>query len=192
MKNLSIAMLFLFASISAHAEFGLGLKAGVNFATHKADGSNVAVPDFKSKTGFVGGGYVNYFFGETFGIQPEVLFSQKGAKIEDVDLVNNLTYVDIPVLVRIHFLKVLDVHVGPQFSFLANATQDGTGADEDLKEKLKNSEVALAFGAGVNLPLKLNLTARYILGLTDISEIQDVEIKNSAFQLTLGFRIIGK
>jgi hypothetical protein len=191
MRNLPILLLLLLASVSAHAEFGLGLKAGANFATQKAS-SSFQLPDFKTRTGFLGGGYVNFFFGETIGVQPEVLFSQKGAKIEDVDLVNNLTYVDVPILLRVHFLKILDIHAGPQFSFLANATQDGDGGDENLKDKLKNSDVSLAFGAGVNLPLKLNLTARYVLGLTDISEIEDVEIKNSTFQLTLGFRIIGK
>ena len=193
MRNVLFTTLFLFVvTISARAEFGLGIKAGANFATHKASATGITLPDFKSKTGFVGGAWVNYFFGETVGIQPEVLFSQKGAKIEDVDLVNNLTYVDIPILVRVHFLKILDIHAGPQFGFLASATQDGDDGDEDFKDKLKNSEVSLAFGAGVNLPLKLNVTARYVLGLTDISEIQDIEIKNSTFQLTLGFRIIGK
>ncbi len=192
MRNL-ITTLFLLAvsAFSAQAEFGIGIKAGANFATHKASGSGITLPDFKNKTGFVGGAYFNIFFGEVVGIQPEVLFSQKGAKLEDVDLVNNLTYVDVPILVRVRFLKVLDVHLGPQFGILANATQDGTNSDDDLKEKFKNSEVSLAMGAGVNLPLNLNVTARYVLGLTDVSDVQNIEIKNNTFQLTLGFRIVG-
>lgn len=193
MRNLTLTVVLLTVTmLSARAEFGVGIKAGVNFATQKAEGSGIAIPDFQSKTGFLGGAYFNVFFGEVLGIQPEVLFSQKGAKIEDIDLVNNLTYVDIPILLKIHFLKVLDVHVGPQFGILASASQDGTNSDEDLKDKLKNSEVSLAMGAGVNLPLNLNVTARYVLGLTDVSDVQNIEIKNNTFQLTLGFRIMGK
>jgi hypothetical protein len=190
MKKSFVLLLFLGASAAAHAGIGLGLKAGANFATQNASG--VSAPDFKTKTGFLGGVYANVFFGKTIGIQPEVLFSQKGAKISDIDITNNITYIDIPILLRIRFLKILDAHVGPQFGILASATQEGMLGDEDFEDMLKNSEVSMVFGAGVNLPLRLNVTARYILGLTDITDVEDIEIKNNTFQLTLGFRILGK
>ena len=104
---------------------------------------------------------------------------------------NKLTYFDIPVLLRWQIIKFLNIHAGPQFSILTKAEADFGDTVVDIKENLKNSDVGLIVGAEANLPLRLNLTARYIFGLTDVSKIENIEIKNSTFQLTLGIRLIG-
>lgn len=194
MKRIYLTLALLSLCTLSFAGPGLGIKGGANFATQKANSLLPAVEISTSNiTGFVGGGYVNWFFGDNTALQIELLYSRKGSVSEVVGMTNSsqenqLTYFDIPVLFRWQFIKFLNVHTGVQFGALTKAvTEDGT----DIKEDLKNSDFGLVLGAEANLPLRLNLTARYIWGLTDISELETIEINNSTFQLTLGIRLIG-
>jgi hypothetical protein len=195
MKKVFLLLLMSFIAFSSMAQFGLGIKAGANFATLNSSGGDPGFnPDWESITALHAGLYANYFFGETIGIQPEILFSQKGSKVEDIDLENKLTYIDIPILLRVQFLKILSVHAGPQFSFLTSAKSIFDGDEEDISDQIKSLDTSLAFGAGVDLPLRLHLNVRYIMGLSNIADdadFGDIEIKNNMFQASLGFRIIG-
>jgi len=194
MKKIYLLIALLGFCTVSMAGPGLGIKGGANFATQNTNSLLPAVEISTSNiTGFVGGGYVNWFFGDKTAIQLELLYSRKGSVSEIVGMSsssqeNQLTYFDIPLLVRWQFIKFLNVQTGVQFGALTKAvTDDGT----DIKDNLKNSDFGLVLGAEANLPLRLNLTARYIWGLTDVSELSTVEIKNSTFQLTLGIRLIG-
>ena len=179
------------------AGLGLGLRAGVNFATQEKKYPSFDDLSTSSITGFVGGVYFNYMFGEgNLGIQPELLYSTRGSTYE-FSTTNGITengetklkYFDIPILFRWQIIKFLNIHAGPQFSILTDAASDIEAIN---KENLKNSETSLVFGAEVNLPFRLAVTARYIYGLTDISDISNLEIKNSALQLTLAFALMGE
>lgn len=191
--------MFLSVCIISFAGPGVGIKGGANFATQDTKSLFPGIEISTSNiTGFVGGVYFNWFFGDKFAIQPEFLYSRKGS-VSEVFMgtspiesgTNKLTYFDIPILFRWQIIKFINIHAGPQFSILTKAvTEDGT-TSEDIKEELKNSDVGLIVGAEANLPLRLNVTARYIFGLKNVSDIESVEIKNSLFQLTLGIRLIG-
>jgi hypothetical protein len=199
MKKLFLTIVLLSVCSLLFAGPGLGIKGGANFATQDANsilpGVNISTSNL---TGFVGGVYVNWFFGDKIAIQPELLYSRKGSK-SDISFgtslqesnTTKLSYFDIPVLVRWQIIKFVNIHAGPQFSILTKAVTESGTTSEDIKEELKNSDVGFIIGAEANLPLRLNLTARYIFGLTDVSDIEDLEIKNSTFQLTLGIRLIG-
>jgi hypothetical protein len=199
MKKIYLTLALLSLCTLSFAGPGLGIKGGANFATQDANSILPSVEISTSNiTGFVGGAYLNYFFGDKSAIQLELLYSRKGyvsevllggSPVQSSD--NKLTYFDIPVLFRWQIIKFLNIHAGPQFSILTKAvTEDGTTTD-DIKDELKNSDFGLIIGAEANLPLRLNLTARYIYGLSNVSEIEEIEIKNSTFQLTLGIRLIG-
>ena len=199
MKKIFLATALLSLCSIAFAGPGLGIKGGVNFATQNAKSLFPGVDVSTSNiTGFVGGVYVNWFFGDKIAIQPELLFARKGS-VSDVFMgtsplesrTNKLTYFDIPILLKWQIIKYVNIHAGPQFSVLTKAESDDGYDVEDIKEDLKNSDIGLIIGAEANLPLRLNVTARYIFGLNNISDIDEVEIKNSTFQLTLGIRLIG-
>ena len=75
---LSLALLAGFAS-TASAQTGVryGIKGGYNLATFSG-------PDSKSseyKSGFSAGGFLNFGVADIISIQPELLYSQKGASI---------------------------------------------------------------------------------------------------------------
>ena len=199
MKKIYLTLALLSICTLSFAGPGLGIKGGANFATQNANSLLPSVEISTSNiTGFVGGAYLNYFFGDKSAIQLELLYSRKGSvseillggsPVQSND--NKLTYFDIPVLFRWQVIKFLNIHAGPQFSILTKAvTEDGT-TTRDIEDELKNSDFGLIIGAEANLPLRLNLTARYIYGLSNVSEIEEIEINNSTFQLTLGIRLIG-
>lgn len=178
MKKIVFALsLILIVAFAANAQVSLGIKGGLNFANIDAAG------DPSSKTGYHFGSFAEIGLGG-FNLQPEVLFSVKGA--EDFDL----SYLEVPVLFKKDFAKVLNVHIGPQFGFLTSAKAQINNNEEDVKEFLKSSDLSAVFGAGLNLPMGLVAGGRYVLGLSDINDqfLPGEEIKNKTFQVYVGYK----
>lgn len=108
--------------MSARTSFGL--KTGLSIATLSGKDVDALVEGLKPKQGINGGLFLNIGAGNVFSIQPEILYSQKGWKMEREDqydtLGNNYTsflsviykydYIDIPVLV------VLSIPVSENFT----------------------------------------------------------------------------
>ncbi|MBL3657128.1 porin family protein [Fulvivirga sediminis] len=176
MKKITLLGLFcLMSVVGLHAQgIGLGIKGGANFAN-----VDVGSVDTDNKTGYHFGAFLDLGLNDNISIQPEVLYSAQGADDFDLD------YLTIPVLLKLKFLKVLNVHAGPQFGILTNAEDDG----EDVKDRLKSADVSLALGAGVDLPLGLVGGVRYNLGVSDIDDGYNVDIKNRVMQIYVGWKL---
>jgi hypothetical protein len=199
-KTLTILVLVLgligYSNVSAQSKLGAGLKAGINFATQTTEGSGAGVA-VSQLLGFNAGAYCNFFILDFLAIQPELLISTRGSDWDDpsYDVKDLLTYIDLPVMVRYQPLKYLNIQAGPQFGYLVKASQkdDISGEVSDINEWYDAIDIGLAFGAELNLPFKVNITARYVLGLIPVTN--DVEYiepwKNNFFQLSVGFRLIG-
>ena len=196
MKNtLLILSLIFMVAISVHAQsLSGGVKAGLNVANQNISYGSISF-DSKSKIGIHVGGYVTLMFTEKLGLQPELLYSTQGCKLEFAeDYKYNLSYLNLPVLVRYNITEMISAHAGPQFGFLTSAKYEVDGASVDSKEDFKGIDFSLVFGAGVELPLGLNAGMRYCLGLSNISEDEDESgtIKNSNFQIYVGYRLFGQ
>lgn len=84
----------------------LGAKAGVNFASMGDDQTE----DLNRRTSFHVGVLVEIPISEKFAIQPELLYSSQGYKIEEVDTyldlksvykdVDKLDYINIPIMAK--------------------------------------------------------------------------------------------
>ena len=174
-KTLLVLSLVAITVLGAQAQKArVGLKGGLNFANLDVES------DLDSKTGFHFGAYAELGIGG-ISIMPEFLFSTKGAK--DVDL----SYVEIPVLLKKSFAKVLNVHVGPQFGFLTKAENDGA----DFKETLKGSDISGIFGLGLDIK-GVTAGARYVHGLSNIDDSDSGKTKNKTFQVYVGYKLFGK
>jgi len=134
-------------------------------------------------------------FSESFGLQPELLFSSAGAKMDDSKI--KMSYISLPVMLRYQPIEILNVHAGPQFGFLASAKADDGDESMDVKEAYKGLDLGLGIGAGLDLPMGIGFTARYVLGLSNISDGDDeffgdeVTVKNNAIQLSVTYRFGG-
>jgi len=192
-KTTLLVMAFLIAPMVMFSQgVGVGIKAGANFANVKfEDAADVTT---NSITNFHFGGYLNLNLSDKFGITPEVLFSTQGSELDGGDFGNlklDMTYIAIPVMLKYKPISLLFIEAGPQFSFLTKA-EISAGTDvEDIKDQLTSNDFGLAFGAGVNLPLGFNVGARYVLGFSNINDVSSESIKNTTFQLYVGWTIFG-
>ena len=184
----------------SQAELAIGIKAGPNFAT--IDTESTASTNYKNRAGFHGGAFV-LVKAAKFGVQPEIIFSQQGSKVEinSQNFESNFTYVNIPVILKLYTLAGINIQAGPQFGFITNAEtpiQDqlnpGSYKVQDVKDKMKSSDFTLALGLGWDLPFGLTIDARYNMGLSKLYKEapsqQTEDAKNQVFQVSLGFKLL--
>ncbi|WP_425392285.1 porin family protein [Ekhidna sp.] len=175
---LTLALLVISVMAFSQASVGIGLKGGANFANADADFDTDGVTSYHV-------GAYGLIKLTNIGIQPELLFSKQGTSVSGDDL--DLSYVNIPVMVKFYLPAGLNLQAGPQFGMLTSA-KDGDG--DDVKESFKNSDLSAAVGAGWDAPFGLQFTARYVIGLSDINdEGVGGEFKNKTFQLSIGYTL---
>jgi hypothetical protein len=202
-----IAAMVLTAAFAAQAQaqgVKVGIRGGINSSTFSGDGVNDETTD--RRTGAVLGGFLVFSPSSFWSIQPEVLWSQMGAKGdeggEDIEL--KLTYIQIPVLARVNFAGTeggIRPHflLGPSVSFKIGCDAEALGLsfdcdDEEFDTGIKGTDFGLVFGAGLGLPMgpgELTVDGRLYQGLSKIFEddgsTDDDEVKNEAWQLLAGF-----
>lgn len=165
----------------SQAKVEIGLKAGANFSN-----TDVSGIDNDAITSFHGGAYGMIKLAN-IAIQPEILYSSQGAELSGIgDL--DLNYINIPVLVKYYLPLGFNVYAGPQFGILTSAEEGG----QDVSDFYSGSDVSGAVGAGLDLPFGLNVTGRYIFGISNISDnpnpIRD-EARNNMLQVSVGYSL---
>lgn len=184
MKKTLLSAVLIFAFALAQAQISGGIKGGLNFANVDTSGD----PD--GRTGYHAG---LFFEAGLAGItlMPEVLYSTKGTD----DL--SLTYVEVPILLKKSFAKVLNVHLGPQFGILLSGDLDaGPLGDIDAKDELNSADLSIVIGGGIDLPGGISAGARYVYGLSDVNDKLSFgneipEISNRTFQVYIGYKLFG-
>lgn len=174
-----LVALVLVGGMSAQAQLKFGIKAGANFSkltsTDPAD-------QFENLTAWHGGLMAEIKM-PIIGIEVDALYTQNGTKFDTGGAIEDLknTYIAIPVVAKFYILKVLNIHAGPQFSFLTSSKL----GDLDFKDQLESSDLHIVFGAGVEVgPLHGSL--RYNLGVKDISLDSVSDIKNNTVMISVG------
>jgi len=170
-----------------------GVKGGVNFAT--VTGDDFDSPD--SRTSFHVGLLAEFPLAEIFSLQVEALYSGQGFK-SDVNggifggegkVEYQLDYINVPVLAKVYLIEGLSIEAGPQFSFKVNeeidADANADGGDLDVNEA-EDFEFGVAAGLTFQTKMGLFATGRYNLGITDV--VKDQDIKNSVFQIGIGYK----
>ena len=196
---LAIALLLGVADAAQAQSAHFGVKAGASLTNYTGKGADGA----EYKFGFNGGFVANLAVNDAFSIQPEVLYSMKGAKASGNIFGTNLTYketlhyIDVPVLAHIN-AGGLFFEVGPQIGFLvaAKATADagGQSGSGDVKDNFNTVDFGYAGGLGYQVANGPGIGLRYNGGFTDVYKGNngDYATRNSAFQLYLTYMFGGK
>lgn len=188
--------LVLPVSSQAQSAFDIGVRGGVTQATYYGD--DVASNDFRP--GFTGGVFLTYQVNEAFSIQPEVLYSLRGAKnhfneagtLNDVRVSQDV--IEIPVLFKLSApLSPITprIFAGPSIGFITNTSVNGMDADDAFNDVdfggVLGGEIAYQIGAG---PLsEVALDGRYNIGFVDLGDLENFEsVSNSAFTGTMSLR----
>ena len=200
-KTFLAAALAVAVSGAAHAQksdVSLGLKAGATY-------SDIVGPDagfYKDVFGFHAGVFTNIGFTDMLAFQPEVLYSQKGAKsltLAGDYVTSRLHYVDVPLAFHVN-ADGLFFEAGPQVGFLV-LVQDIYGGTTSQVDR--NNYKVLDFGylAGLGYQRKTGLGAglRYNGAFSNTRQsivigsiTQQTRARNSAFQLYLTYSLNGR
>lgn len=177
---IAIALLVL-GSFSAQAQLKFGVKGGVNFSKINSTDPAVLTDNLTAWHG----GLMAEIKMPIIGIELDALYTQTGSKVDVSGAFEDLknTYIALPLLVKVYVLKVLNIHAGPQFSFLTSSKL----GDLDWKDQLASNDLQIVFGAGVELAM-LHASLRYHLGVKDInaSTVSTFDLKNNAVMLSVG------
>ncbi|HEX9513965.1 MAG TPA: porin family protein [Puia sp.] len=179
-----------------------GIKGGVNFTSLYVD--NVSKEHMK--VGFNAGIFAKLPITTGFSIQPELLYSVKGAKDTYSNLVQgngeyrfNLGYMELPVLAVVNLTKNFNIHAGPYLGYLVSANVKDVNSNGDIQgatdlkaDNFNRWDVGLAGGVGFDVSA-FTLGARYNYGLSNIGKSGSLSgdltknSKNAGVSIYVGF-----
>lgn len=198
MVNLSIAQE---NKTDFRTKLQFGMKAGVNYSNvfNKRGNEFVADPKF----GFATGIFAAIPIGMYIGVQPEIMFSQKGFQATGVILgstykfTRTTNYLDVPIFFSLKPSEFLTLHLGPQFSYLMKQKDvfaNGTTSIEQEQEFANDNirKFTLCFAGGMDINLKhLVLGARVgwdLLNNSGTGTTTTPRYQNVWYQGTIGYR----
>ena len=187
MRKLAIlCFMLLVSTMSFSQSFSFGPKAGLNISNYT--GGNI---DAEALVGHHIGGVANYGFGKVFSIQPEVLFSTQGAKVNNGGKKDDfkVSYVTVPVMLKFKTNGGFYFEFGPQVGF---RTKSDLG-DQTINNFAKNLDLSAGAGIGFQSKIGLGIGARYIAGLSKVGDFSgnniDPDFKNSVIQASIFWAI---
>jgi hypothetical protein len=189
-KTILLLFLAMTTVVAAHAQGPrIGIRAGVNYAGFSGSAAN----NLDRIWGGHGGLTANFPLSvdNFFSIQPEVLFSMKGAENDADTWKMKVNYLDVPVLGRIN-AGPLYFEGGPQVS--VKISDDLQGGAPFMTDEFKRTSFGYAAGVGLqSTPLGISVGVRYN---GDVSKLYDNttfgNYRNDVFMLTLGYLFGGR
>ena len=178
-----------------------GVKAGTNYSNvYDSEGEDFVAD---GKFGLAAGAFVVVPLGKIFGIQPEVLYSQKGFKSTgtflgtNYEMTRTTDFIDVPILISMKPVEYVSLLFGPQFSFLMKQTDDFTGGslsasqqDEFDNGNLRKNIFGLTGGVDFNID-------HLVIGLRGGWDVKNNDgdgnsttprYKNMWYQATIGYK----
>jgi hypothetical protein len=189
-----------FSDTREKIQFGVKIGANLSNVYDTEDEDFTADP----KLGLAGGVFAAIPIGTFLGVQPELLFSQKGYKGSGSILGSEYNYsrtsnfIDIPLFVAIKPISTLTILVGPQFSFLVKETykieNDIINIDDEQvfeNDNIRKNILCAVGGVDINLS-SLVISARMGIDLQNNKgdgTSTTPRYKNIWYQGTIGLRL---
>lgn len=208
MKKLGImAIALTFITVNGYAQdddrekIHIGAKIGMNYANvYDSEGEEF---DADPKLGLAAGAFLAIPIGTYIGIQPEVLFSQKGFKAtgsvlgSEYEFTRTTNYIDIPIYLALKPSSFLTIVAGPQFSYLMSRKDkfESSFLNTEQEDEFENEDIRKnTLGASFGLDININ---HFVIGARAAWDLQDNKgdgtsstprYKNTWLQATVGFK----
>jgi hypothetical protein len=187
--------------LAAAVDIDFGVKGGISLAKIKWSDETEATCNLLQP---VFGVFAAFNLSQSIAIQPEIFLLTQGGKDEygiDLDTYAYKAfyrYIHVPVLAKVRLMKegkfrpvlfagpAVDILLSAHEKYYINGVLD---EDSDVKEYLKNTNISLVFGVGVEHmmdKLTLILDVRYDLGLVSIEAIGTDLLKTKALMFLVG------
>lgn len=181
---------------TAAAGVKFGIKGGANIANVNGNFSDT-ISDWKTTVGFCAGIFLELNFGRILTIQPEVLYTMKGADatIDDGTITGTgklrFDYLEIPILLKVR-IPTGSIHpfifAGPAFGFNLKATFEDLTGDKNDVEGASKVDYSAVLGGGLQLGRSIHADVRYTMGLQKlrIPDLDTIDLKNGVLSATIG------
>lgn len=190
-KLIIFSILFIQVGILKAQTLSVGPVVGVNFSTFSGPTNTKVLP------GVSLGAFANYSVNEHVGIGAKFIYSQMGTDYKNVDYINRLHYLQMPITAIYYFGEVGDkfrpkIFGGPYIGTLLGATlKDGVKITEANGGPVyKKLDLGALVGVGFNYRIQsrtwLNVDAGFSQGFTDVNESPTASFKNQSFGLNVG------
>jgi len=183
-----ILILFSLVATCTFAQAQFGVKAGLNLSSWHGD--DISGDDVDMLAGFYVGGFYNVKISEMFSFQPDLVFSAEGVKAADIDLKYLINYINLAPLIRLNTKGGFFVGTGPQIGFLLSAKVKSGGDSESIKDEMKSTNFSWAFMLGYQLKNGFGFYGRYNLGLSNIIDSDDSDVKTAVIALGLRYSFL--
>lgn len=187
-KMAAVLILALGTSLTANAQdtkdstsktgANFGFKGGLNL-------SNLYTEDVDDENGLIGfnaGLFLELPISSSLSLQPELLYSVKGAELTYDNAFASgtgkfrLNYIEAPVLLRANLTDNFNIHFGPYFAYLVDAkiSNETDGGSFNFEEEIDNDDLnkfdyGLAVGLGIEFD-SFGIGARYNYGLQTVGK----------------------
>ena len=193
MKKLILSAAVAFAGVvglnaQSMESLQIGARAGYNYSTLTGDLAKDL--DLKGMSGYHVGLFVEVPVTDRFSIQPEVIYSTQGAKMDtsiNLPVVGKIggdtkfktQNINVPVLAKFYVIDGLSIQAGPQIGFLTDSKVEFNGKESDsFKDAISKVNFGAVVGAGYKLPMGFTVDARYNFGLTNVLDKDNDSVKN--------------
>jgi hypothetical protein len=187
--HLLLVSIIFFCNSSSAQKIKFGIKGGANF-------SNFSGEAFPGDTagvliGYHAGGYLTLKL-PFISIQPELLISTAGTKLRTNDVAQKikLTYISMPVMIRVKPFPGFYIEAGPQLSYKIGEDISSPG----LRGFINNLDVSAGGGIGFKF-LFLSIYGRYMAGISKVGNFNSgstPNFKNGVFQTGVALQLKGK
>lgn len=200
---LLISLQMAMAQTEPAMKIQIGIKTGLNL--NNVDGG---VWKNELKTNWHGGAYVSIKL-KKIGLHGEAYFSQTSYSTDSsiiaasnlwniyknsfntvtANKTINVNYINFPILLQIKLIPNVWLQMGPQFSGIVNI-KDKDSLLKGSQEIFKSGAVAAVGGIWIDLPMKLNIGARFITDLSNSNKVTTDDLwKSRIFQFHLGLKL---
>lgn len=215
-KNLLLSFIAISTFSIAQSKATFGIRGGVTSTGMRGDAVNNLqdMLDFANgmvtthdRKGFFAGAFANIPVGETFSIEPGLVYSQKGYSLRGQLNLKGLEflgvnaqarlqsqYIDLPVLLKANF-GGLQIFAGPQVSYLLKSDLRTTAGilgfnffdrTMDASDQFNEFDAGVTGGVGYQFNNGLNISAVYDHGLTRVDNDRNVESYNRGIKVGVG------
>lgn len=194
-------VVFSSSDAAAQGRTRVGIKGGLNASSLFYDSQGVS--NKNERIGFHAGVFAQAPLGEFFAIQPELLYTTKGASADYnvLGFINGrntfrLNYAELPILATFKLGQSVELQAGPYAAYLLNSNINsngdfGTGSSAINRDNFNKVDYGLAGGLNIYFG-KAFIGARYEQGLQRIANGGAARTllgnaKNSVGLISVGF-----
>lgn len=190
MKKIALTLITIIAiTATTSAQIRFGIKGGLNLANQSFTSSAFGEASTSIRPGFYVGILLDAPVSESISIQPNLLFSQKGAIFNGTySFTQTFNYLELPVNVIYHINKKFTIGAGPYLGYALSGTQSGSQNSINIEfgsGQARRLDFGLNALFGYEIIDGLVISANYSSGLSNIYDSGSVTLKNNVIGVSL-------